>query len=143
MTQNQATCRQGISKGSNGASKTTPQKGARCSSGIRGQIRKLARRCNHQVLRDLKPRNMFVVSQSRRWWVKIGDFGITKRCDLQHIAQTAPFPTRRSKSLPFTKELLKGKVERTGMDFWRPCLCWIRHNAQRQKLRPKLLGSKS
>ena len=28
---------------------------------------------------DLKPSNIFVVSQSPDWWVKIGDFGISKR----------------------------------------------------------------
>ena len=29
--------------------------------------------------RDLKPRNVFVVVKDPVWWVKIGDFGITKR----------------------------------------------------------------
>ena len=29
--------------------------------------------------RDLKPQNIFVVSASPNWWVKIGDFGISKR----------------------------------------------------------------
>ncbi|KAL8744751.1 MAG: hypothetical protein Q9190_003049 [Brigantiaea leucoxantha] len=29
--------------------------------------------------RDLKPQNIFVVQKTPRWWVKIGDFGITKR----------------------------------------------------------------
>ncbi|KAA6411068.1 MAG: CAMK kinase [Lasallia pustulata] len=29
--------------------------------------------------RDLKPTNIFVVSKSPRWWIKIGDFGISKR----------------------------------------------------------------
>jgi len=29
--------------------------------------------------RDLKPQNIFVVSISPEWWVKIGDFGIAKR----------------------------------------------------------------
>ncbi|KAH8695455.1 kinase-like domain-containing protein, partial [Talaromyces proteolyticus] len=29
--------------------------------------------------RDLKPQNIFVVQQSPYWWVKIGDFGISKR----------------------------------------------------------------
>ncbi|KAI9788350.1 MAG: Ankyrin repeat domain-containing protein 50 [Peltula sp. TS41687] len=29
--------------------------------------------------RDLKPQNIFVVSKSPNWWVKIGDFGVTKR----------------------------------------------------------------
>ncbi|KAI4131429.1 MAG: hypothetical protein LQ347_002986 [Umbilicaria vellea] len=29
--------------------------------------------------RDLKPTNVFVVSNSPRWWIKIGDFGISKR----------------------------------------------------------------
>ena len=31
--------------------------------------------------RDLKPENIFVVAKSPRWWVKIGDFGISKRLD--------------------------------------------------------------
>lgn len=29
--------------------------------------------------RDLKPQNIFVVEQAPHWWVKIGDFGISKR----------------------------------------------------------------
>ncbi|RFU24744.1 hypothetical protein B7463_g11592, partial [Scytalidium lignicola] len=29
--------------------------------------------------RDLKPQNIFVVQKSPNWWVKIGDFGISKR----------------------------------------------------------------
>jgi serine/threonine protein kinase len=29
--------------------------------------------------RDLKPQNIFVVEKSPNWWVKIGDFGISKR----------------------------------------------------------------
>ncbi|KAH8807573.1 kinase-like domain-containing protein, partial [Xylogone sp. PMI_703] len=29
--------------------------------------------------RDLKPQNVFVVQKSPQWWVKIGDFGISKR----------------------------------------------------------------
>ncbi|KAJ5314102.1 Magnesium transporter [Penicillium atrosanguineum] len=29
--------------------------------------------------RDLKPQNIFVVSQGPDWWVKIGDYGISKR----------------------------------------------------------------
>ena len=29
--------------------------------------------------RDLKPENIFVVEKSPNWWVKIGDFGISKR----------------------------------------------------------------
>ncbi|PVH83037.1 kinase-like protein [Cadophora sp. DSE1049] len=29
--------------------------------------------------RDLKPENIFVVQSAPRWWVKIGDFGISKR----------------------------------------------------------------
>ena len=31
--------------------------------------------------RDLKPQNIFVVAKAPRWWVKIGDFGITKRVE--------------------------------------------------------------
>jgi serine/threonine protein kinase len=30
------------------------------------------------ALRELKPQNIFVVEQGPHWWVKIGDFGITK-----------------------------------------------------------------
>src|SRR5271154_4980923 len=33
--------------------------------------------------RDLKPQNIFVVRKSPDWWVKIGDFGISK-----HIGET-------------------------------------------------------
>ena len=29
--------------------------------------------------RDLKPQNIFVAEKSPNWWVKIGDFGISKR----------------------------------------------------------------
>ena len=29
--------------------------------------------------RDIKPQNIFVVTRSPKWWVKIGDFGISKR----------------------------------------------------------------
>ena len=29
--------------------------------------------------RDLKPQNIFVVQDAPHWWVKIGDFGISKR----------------------------------------------------------------
>jgi serine/threonine protein kinase len=29
--------------------------------------------------RDLKPQNVFVVQKSPDWWIKIGDFGISKR----------------------------------------------------------------
>jgi serine/threonine protein kinase len=29
--------------------------------------------------RDLTPRNIFVVEQGPHWWVKIGDFGLSKR----------------------------------------------------------------
>lgn len=29
--------------------------------------------------RDLKPRNIFVVRDAPQWWIKIGDFGISKR----------------------------------------------------------------
>ena len=31
--------------------------------------------------RDLTPRNIFVVTKSPKWWVKIGDFGMSKRVD--------------------------------------------------------------
>ncbi|KAF3479608.1 uncharacterized protein GIQ15_06584 [Arthroderma uncinatum] len=31
--------------------------------------------------RDLKPENIFVVSKGPRWWVKIGDFGLSKRVE--------------------------------------------------------------
>ncbi|KAJ5580275.1 uncharacterized protein N7459_006260 [Penicillium hispanicum] len=34
---------------------------------------------NGFVHRDLKPANIFVVSKGPEWWVKIGDFGISKR----------------------------------------------------------------
>ena len=33
--------------------------------------------------RDLKPANIFVVQKDPRWWVKIGDFGISKRIQNQ------------------------------------------------------------
>ena len=33
--------------------------------------------------RDLKPANIFVVQKSPKWWVKIGDFGISKRIQNQ------------------------------------------------------------
>jgi serine/threonine protein kinase len=33
----------------------------------------------HFTHRDLKPQNIFVVQHSPNWWVKIGDFGISKR----------------------------------------------------------------
>ena len=33
--------------------------------------------------RDLKPANIFVVQKTPRWWVKIGDFGISKRIQNQ------------------------------------------------------------
>ena len=33
--------------------------------------------------RDLKPANIFVVQKAPRWWVKIGDFGISKRIQNQ------------------------------------------------------------
>ncbi|KAL9035559.1 MAG: hypothetical protein Q9214_006523, partial [Letrouitia sp. 1 TL-2023] len=36
--------------------------------------------------RDLKPRNIFVVQKTPRWWVKIGDFGITKRTGIDSTA---------------------------------------------------------
>ncbi|KAI4158464.1 MAG: hypothetical protein LQ342_007420 [Letrouitia transgressa] len=36
--------------------------------------------------RDLKPRNIFVVQKTPRWWVKIGDFGITKRTGIDQTA---------------------------------------------------------
>lgn len=29
--------------------------------------------------RDLTPRNIFVVRNAPQWWIKIGDFGISKR----------------------------------------------------------------
>ncbi|KAL4961630.1 serine/threonine-protein kinase [Aspergillus stella-maris] len=34
---------------------------------------------NEFVHRDLKPHNILVASQGPRWWVKIGDFGFSKR----------------------------------------------------------------
>ncbi|KAI9874609.1 MAG: hypothetical protein M1830_009566 [Pleopsidium flavum] len=36
--------------------------------------------------RDLKPKNILVVRRSPDWWVKIGDFGITKRVESDHTA---------------------------------------------------------
>ncbi|ERF76790.1 hypothetical protein EPUS_08975 [Endocarpon pusillum Z07020] len=46
--------------------------------------------------RDLKPQNIFVVSPGPNWWVKIGDFGISKRVEssdtaLRTIAGTMNF----------------------------------------------------
>ncbi|KAH8896382.1 kinase-like protein [Thozetella sp. PMI_491] len=34
---------------------------------------------NHFAHRDLKPANIFVVEKGPSWWVKIGDFGISRR----------------------------------------------------------------
>ena len=36
--------------------------------------------------RDLKPANIFVVQKSPSWWVKIGDFGISKKVNGDHTA---------------------------------------------------------
>jgi calcium/calmodulin-dependent protein kinase I len=35
--------------------------------------------------RDLKPQNVFVVQKQPQWWVKLGDFGLSK----QRTEQTA------------------------------------------------------
>ncbi|CAI7577864.1 unnamed protein product [Penicillium discolor] len=34
---------------------------------------------NQFIHRDLKPKNIFVMSTGPQWWVKIGDFGVSKR----------------------------------------------------------------
>ncbi|KAJ5375770.1 hypothetical protein N7517_007776 [Penicillium concentricum] len=45
---------------------------------------------NGYAHRDLKPANIFVVQKSPHWWVKIGDFGISKRVnDGQTALRTA------------------------------------------------------
>ncbi|KAF7504791.1 hypothetical protein GJ744_001724 [Endocarpon pusillum] len=36
---------------------------------------------HHMMHRDLKPQNIFVVERSPDWWIKIGDFGISKRIE--------------------------------------------------------------
>lgn len=45
--------------------------------------------------RDLKPQNIFVVQNSPSWWIKIGDFGISKRVSNDdtalHTATGTPF----------------------------------------------------
>ncbi|KAK2763175.1 hypothetical protein FQN54_009811 [Arachnomyces sp. PD_36] len=38
--------------------------------------------------RDLKPKNIFVASKGPKWWVKIGDFGVSKRVEGSMILQT-------------------------------------------------------
>ena len=40
------------------------------------------------VHRDLKPRNIFVVNAAPNWWIKIGDFGISKRLHNDQETQT-------------------------------------------------------
>ncbi|KAH9208864.1 kinase-like domain-containing protein [Leptodontidium sp. 2 PMI_412] len=44
--------------------------------------------------RDIKPSNIFVASPSPNWWVKIGDFGITKRVDNDRTAWRTEIGTR-------------------------------------------------
>lgn len=41
---------------------------------------------NGYAHRDLKPANVFVVRESPDWWVKIGDFGISKRVNDRHTS---------------------------------------------------------
>ncbi|KAL1958927.1 hypothetical protein VTO42DRAFT_3480 [Malbranchea cinnamomea] len=38
--------------------------------------------------RDLKPKNIFVVSKGPSWWVKIGDFGVSKEAEGSIVLQT-------------------------------------------------------
>ncbi len=42
--------------------------------------------------RDLKPQNIFVFRSAPQWWIKIGDFGISKRICEESGLQTVMGP---------------------------------------------------
>jgi serine/threonine protein kinase len=101
--------------------------------------------------RDLKPQNIFVVERSPNWWVKIGDFGISKRIgEILHtciqlsvqvnswhqkfwMRKTSGRATRRQRKIPPHPQR-QMKIDRTSKALWRHCClanwpCKLEENA--------------
>ncbi|KIX07874.1 uncharacterized protein Z518_02528 [Rhinocladiella mackenziei CBS 650.93] len=71
--------------------------------------------------RDLKPQNIFIVSTEPQWWVKIGDFGISKRIAAEQTALRTHVGTQHFQApeiLGYVEEAEETSEYTNAVDMW-------------------------